>query len=194
MYAFIRELQKMEPLLIECPAEFSTERLLLRTPRAGDGKLIYPSVFESLEELKLWMPWANDEYNEDGAEEWCRRAAAYFITREQLQFLILSRGGEHVGTIGAQKFDWNIPKGEIGYWLRTSHTGQGLMSEAVNALTQFLIETLQFKRVEIRMDEKNSKSWRVAERCGFQLDGTFVHDSRALDGSLRNTRIYSRIS
>jgi RimJ/RimL family protein N-acetyltransferase len=152
-------------------------------------------VRESLAELKLWMPWASDEYSEESAEQFCRRAAANFITREQLQFLILSRqNGTHLGSIGAFKFDWNVPKGEIGYWLRTSQVGRGLMSEAVNALSDFLLEKLQFKRVEIRCDEKNLRSSAVAQRCGFALEGTHRCDSKAADGSLRNTRVYARIA
>jgi RimJ/RimL family protein N-acetyltransferase len=185
----------VDPLLIEVPEQFETERLMLRAPRAGDGTLIYPSVRESLGELKLWMPWANDQYSEESSDQWCRRAAANFITREQLQFAMFLREDQsHIGSVGVPRLDWNVPKGEIGYWLRTRYCGCGLMSEAVNILTQFLLEQLQFKRIEIRTDERNQRSSRVAERCGFVLEGTLRADCRDNDGSLRNTRIYSRIS
>jgi RimJ/RimL family protein N-acetyltransferase len=68
------------------------------------------------------------------------------------------------------------------------------MSEAVNALSQVLMEKLQFQRIEIRCDERNLRSGRVAERCGFTLEGTLRADCRDVHGELRNTRIYSRIS
>jgi RimJ/RimL family protein N-acetyltransferase len=185
----------MEPLLIECPNELRSERLLLRTPQGGDGRLIYPSVRESLGELKPWMPWASDDYSEEASEQWCRRAAAEFITRQQLQFAMFLREDQsHIGSVGVPRLDWNVPKGEIGYWLRTRYCGRGLMSEAVNVLVQFLFEQLHFKRIEIRTDERNQRSSRVAERCGFVLEGTLRADCRDNDGSLRNTRIYSRIS
>ena len=48
-------------------------------------------------------------------------------------------------------------------------------------------------RVELVTDELNLKSRRVAERCGFTLEGTLVNERRAPDGSLRNTCIYARI-
>jgi RimJ/RimL family protein N-acetyltransferase len=48
--------------------------------------------------------------------------------------------------------------------------------------------------VEIRCDEKNMRSTAVAQRCGFTLEGTMRCDSKAADGSLRSTRVYSRIS
>lgn len=91
----------MDPLLIDVPEQIETDRLILRSPRAGDGKIVYPSVRESLSELKIWMPWASDEYSEESSEQWCRRAAANFITREQLQFAMLLREDQpHVGNIG----------------------------------------------------------------------------------------------
>jgi RimJ/RimL family protein N-acetyltransferase len=87
-----------------------------------------------------------------------------------------------------------VPKGEIGYWLSSGRTGPGLMREAVNALTELLIGSLKFNRVEIQADVHNHRSHRVAELCGYQLDGTLRCDSLAPDGSLRSTRVYSRIA
>jgi RimJ/RimL family protein N-acetyltransferase len=181
-------------LLLGIPDRIETERLVLRVPRAGDGKITASSVRESLAELKVWMPWAHDDYNETHGEEWCRKAAGEFLLRNQLQYIILLRPDEtHLGSIGAFRFDWNVPKGEIGYWLRTSFRGRGLMSEAVNALCDLLLTTLKFQRVEIRTDHRNLRSQRVAERCGFALDGILRNECREKDGTLRNTRVYSRV-
>ena len=66
------------PLLLDLPHELSTDRLALRSPRAGDGAIVCPSVRESLAELKTWMPWATDDYNVQNAEEWCRKGGRRF--------------------------------------------------------------------------------------------------------------------
>jgi RimJ/RimL family protein N-acetyltransferase len=185
----------MNPLLLDIPGELRSDRLLLRVPRAGDGAIVYPSVRESLAELKPWMPWATDDYNEQGCEEWCRRAAAEFLSRKQLQFLVLSLdGSQHLGTIGAHHFDWDIPSCEIGYWMRTTHTGRGQMTESVLLLLKMLREVLHVRRVQIRTDEENLKSRAVAERAGFQLEGILRKDCVATGGRLRNTCVYSCIS
>ncbi|HEY7089936.1 MAG TPA: GNAT family N-acetyltransferase [Tepidisphaeraceae bacterium] len=181
-------------LLLDVPGELTTQRLRLRTPRVGDGEIVWPNVRESLNELKRWMPWAKDEYSLSDAEEWCRKAAANFITREQLQFLIFLRdGGPHIGNIGIFKFNWNVPSCEIGYWLHTQRTGNGFMSEAVNALTAVAQEALKMTRIQICTDVTNERSWRVAQRCGYSLDGVLRNDSRAPDGALRSTRVYSKV-
>ena len=183
----------MEPLLIDVPAKLRTKRLLLRCPRPEDGQIVLPSVRQSLAELKAWMPWAHDEYGLADAESWCRKCAAEFTLRSNLQYLILwPETREHLGNIGAFRFDWKVPRGEIGYWLRTDQTGKGLMSEAVDGLTHLLLDTLKFNRIEIHTDDRNQRSSRVAERCGYVLEGTLHNDLRLKDGSLRNTRIYTR--
>jgi len=163
---------KPDPLLLDVPEQLQSERLVLRCPRPGDGEFILPSVRESIQELKAWMPWATDDYGLEQSEQWCRKAAGNFILREQLQFLILARSeGRHLGNIGAFKFNWEAASCEIGYWLRTSETGKGYMSEAVHALTDLCVKQLKMQRIEIRCDDKNVRSAGVAERCDYKLDG-----------------------
>ena len=68
------------------------------------------------------------------------------------------------------------------------------MTEAVGRITQFAFEDLGARRVEIRCDEKNSKSRALAERLEFTLEGTLKQDSLGPeDNSLRNTCIYAKI-
>jgi RimJ/RimL family protein N-acetyltransferase len=86
-----------------------------------------------------------------------------------------------------------VPRFEIGYWIRASEQGKGYVIEAVNALTAFCFDKLNANRVEIRMDDKNERSWRVAERCGFTLEGLFHNDTRDHFGNLRDTRIYAKV-
>jgi RimJ/RimL family protein N-acetyltransferase len=184
----------MNPLLIDVPHSLETDRLTLRVPRAGDGELVFKSVRESLAQLKAWMVWAKDDYSLENSEEWCRRCAADFIEKKQIPFIILLKSGEHIGNLCAFALDWEIPKGEIGYWLRTRFTGQGYMTEAVQAIVRLLMDGLKVKRVELRSDEKNEPSCDVAERCGFALEGTLRSDFKYPDGRLRSTRVYSRVA
>jgi RimJ/RimL family protein N-acetyltransferase len=184
----------MNPILLDIPAEIATERLILRAPRQGGGAIILPAVRASLPELKKWMPWASDDYDLKNAEEWCRRNAAKFLSREELAFLIFSKQGDHLGSISAFRFDWNVPRCEIGYWLSTAHCGRGLMTEAVTAVTKLALDLLKCERVEIRTDARNDRSRRVAELAGFSLEGVLRNECRDVEGKLRNTAILSRVS
>ncbi len=67
------------------------------------------------------------------------------------------------------------------------------MTEAVAAIARFAFEELNAQRVEIRCDNRNERSARVALRAGFALEGTLRHDSRDVEGALRDTQIYARL-
>ena len=57
-----------------------------------------------------------------------------------------------------------------------------------------LFASLGAVRVEIRMDARNLRSAAVPERLGFPYEGTLHQDERGVEGELRDTRIYARVS
>lgn len=176
------------------PKRIESERLVIRCPTMEDVPDIYASVRESLAELKPWMRWANDEYSLAECAQNTREAISDFVIRgSTLRYHFHDKAtGEHIGNSGFHAIDWEVPKFEIGYWVRTSKTRQGYATEGVKALTQLAFE-LGAARVEIRCDSKNLASIRVAERSGFVLEGILRNFSRTPAGELRDTCIYARI-
>jgi RimJ/RimL family protein N-acetyltransferase len=184
----------MDPLLLDIPCEFRTSRLILRSPRAGDGGCVNDAIRESLDELARWMPWASPIPTVEQTESWCRKSKADFIARTQLPMLMFLHDGEtFVGSTGIPRLNWDVPWFEIGYWVRRKFEGQGYVTEAVNAITSICFVNLKAERVEIRCDERNARSWRVADRCGFVLEGTLQRDARDSLGVVRDTRVYARV-
>ncbi len=184
----------MNPILRDFPDHLETQRLHIRAPRPGDGKMLYEAVVESLDHLKPWMPWAHQEITLEAEEGVVRRMHANFLMREDLPLFLLKKdSGEFVGGSGLHRFDWGVPRFEIGYWVRKRFEGQGYITEAVAGITRFAFETLNAERIEIRMDDRNHRSWRVAERLNFKLEGILRNDARDTNGALRDTRIYSMI-
>jgi RimJ/RimL family protein N-acetyltransferase len=182
----------MDPLLIDVPEEIETERLILRIPRRGEAAAVNAAVAESFAELHTWMPWAQSMPTIDGTEAYSIQASARFRLREDLPYRAWLKGTDTlVACSGLHRIDWSVPRFEIGYWCRTSMVGRGFVTEVVRALTAIAFERLNACRIEIRMGDRNDRSRRVAERCGFALEGTLHCDSRSPDGSLRNTCVYA---
>lgn len=177
------------------PNSFESERLVIRAPEIGDALDAWNAIKNSLPALKKWMPWAQHEPILHETEESLREAVADFVTRKDLRLhIFLKETGEFIGSSGLHRIDWKIPKFEIGYWLDTTYEGNGYMTEAVERITKFAFEHLGARRVEIRCDEENEKSRKIAERLAFNLEGTLKQDSLSADGnSLRNTCIYAKI-
>jgi RimJ/RimL family protein N-acetyltransferase len=183
------------PILRDFPSQIETERLLIRAPQAGDGAENCAAVVESFEELRVWMPWAREAPTPDIQEAVMRRAHADYMARTDLMLLLLLKGTNTIiGSSGLHRIDWRVPKFEIGYWLRTGYTGKGYMTEAVNAIADFAFDALGAHRVEIRCDQRNTRSAAVARRCAFELEGILRHNGRDhLTGELENTMVFSRI-
>ena len=179
---------------LKIPRQFESERLVIRAPRVRDAAEVNAAVCESLDMLRLWMPWAQSAPILEETKENQRKARERFIAGEDFRLNAFSKGTEtFVLGSGLHRVDFSVPKVEIGYWVRSKLAGQGYVTEAVNAITDFAFWVFEAKRVEIRMDDDNERSWRVAERCGFELEGILRNDRRKLDGSLGDTRVYSKI-
>jgi len=183
--------EQIKPILRDFPDHFETERLILRAPRAGDGAAGNEAIRESEAALRPWMPWATPLPAPEDTEQVYRQMAAQWLTRESLPLIVLRKAdGLFVGGSGLMCRDWSVPFFEIGYWLRTSLQGQGYMTEAVRAQTRFAFDVLGARRVEIRMDARNTRSAAVAERAGYTLEGRLHHFQRAVDGTLADFLIY----
>jgi len=182
-------------MLKDFPEEFSTERLVIRMPKPGDGKIVYEAITASINELKPWLPFAQKKQSETDVELNIRQAHISFLKREDLRLLVfLKETGEFIASSGLHRIDWDIPKFEIGYWIDSRFSGKGYMTEAVKGIADFAFHELHAKRLEIRCDTKNIKSRAIPEKLGFTLEGILKNDDRSPDtNQLRDTCVYAKI-
>jgi RimJ/RimL family protein N-acetyltransferase len=78
--------------------------------------------------------------------------------------------GELLGAIDARTQPDGIV--DIGYWVRPEARGQGVASRALGLLSRWAFEELGAGRVQVRVEPGNVASLRVAEKAGFQREGT----------------------
>jgi len=182
------------PILLDFPDWFESERLVIRAPRAGDGRAIHEAIVESLDELRPWMPWSHLEQSVETAEAYAREAHAAFAARRNLHLnLYLRDGATYVGGSGLHDIDWAIPRFEIGYWVRSSMTGHGYATEAARRIAQYAFEDLRAQRVEIWCDARNERSAAVARRAGFTLEARLEHNRLGADGVLSDSLCFVRL-
>ena len=178
---------------IPYPFDLLTERLVLRSPDPADAGQLMEAIAETIDTLRPWMPWADHVPTPAEAEENCRKAAEEFREgRDYRLHLFLRDSLTFVGGSGLHRVDRAVPKVEIGYWVRTSCTGNGYITEAVREISRYAMEELKACRVEIRMSSLNVRSRRVPERLGFALEGILRNNERHIDGTLRDTCVYAK--
>jgi ribosomal-protein-serine acetyltransferase len=183
-----------DPILLDFPESFETERLLIRAPLWGEGAVMNEAIVESQEQLKPWMPFAQTLPTVEESEKFTREARLAFLNRTELHMRIFDKlTGEFIGCSGMHQLDWDLRNFEIGYWIRSSCAGKGYMTEAVNGITDFAIRELAANRIEIRCSARNLKSAAVAERAGYTLDGILRGNRRGLDGEIHDSKVYAKV-
>ncbi|MGI8316262.1 GNAT family N-acetyltransferase [Halobacillus mangrovi] len=186
----------MNPILMDIETNIETDRLLLRIPLPGDGKVVNNAIKNSVNELRPWLRFVQEIPSPEETEVNTREAHAKFLSRENLRYLIfLKDTNEFVGSTGFHNIDWKVRKLEIGYWINTSYSGRGYMTEAVDALTEFALVGLQFARVEIRCESRNYRSRSIPEKLDFDLEGILRNEDLSVDGKhLTNTCVYAKVT
>ena len=183
-----------DPKTIDMPESFDSERLTIRAPRLEDAEALFEAMSDSMAELRPWMPWAQTDTDLATVKKNIASAREKFLVREDLRLHLFLKGTRTcIGGSGLHRMDWSVPKFEIGYWVRSTFAGKGYVTEAVGAISDFAFSQLGAQRVEIRMSTQNERSWRVAERAGFELEGILRNNARHMDGSPGDTKLYEKV-
>jgi RimJ/RimL family protein N-acetyltransferase len=80
----------------------------------------------------------------------------------------------------------------LGYWVRTSRTGQGVASAATRLVAEFGFSQLGFTRLEIVAAAGNMASQRVAEKVGATKEG-IERNRYIVHGKIHDAVMYSLI-
>ena len=171
-------------LLWEFPNSLESERLVIRKYEKGDGA-DYFSLFErnnNREELKEHVDEAKTVKTPEQAEIRIREHEAEWIARRRLVLGVwLKETGECIGQIWIEPNKWEVPSFELGYFTDAGYQRRGYALEASIRSLKFLFEDLNAHKVIIITHDTNEKSWRLAERLGFQKEAHF-RESHIEDG------------
>jgi len=157
------------------------ERVRLRPIRSED----LPAFIEAHQEIAnrgaffplgvISEPVMRQQYAESG-----------YWSREEGTLLIWNADDEIVGHVEFFKPVSYWDAFELSYQLYDDrHAGRGYVSEAVQLLVDYLFATKKQYRIHLVIVPGNGASRRIAEKCGFTLEGTargaFFNDGRNHD-------------
>ncbi|MCU9811150.1 MULTISPECIES: GNAT family N-acetyltransferase [Paraclostridium] len=75
-----------------------------------------------------------------------------------------------MGTIALHHFEFDKNKVQIGYNLKKSYWGRGIMSNVLNSIIDYLKSNSSIEILEASIDIENIASIKLAEKLGFQLN------------------------
>jgi ribosomal-protein-serine acetyltransferase len=167
--------------------------ILLRPFKKHDAEDLYLAVRSSLKELGAWLPFAHENYSLYETKDWVRKTPAHWKKGSAYHFAICDmKTGEIIGVCGLNAFDEARIRANLGYWIRTDRTGQGIAVVSASLLAKWGFEILKLKRIEILVAVDNSRSLRVAEKAGATREGV-LRNRLDIRGKLHDAVMHSLI-
>ena len=158
-----------------------TSRLVLRKAVAEDAApMLRNWAGDSTVTTYLTWPPHNDlRVSEAVVNSWVRDAEK---ETSYHWMIVLKELGEPIGSIGVTALDEGVEKAEIGYCIGKAWWGQGIMSEALKAVMDYLFDEVGMNRVEACHDPRNPASGAVMKKCGMTYEATLRQFGRNNQG------------
>lgn len=154
-----------------------TKRLRLDSPALSDRLAVARYCRDPLFETLMTLPWP---YEQRHADFFLHRVVpGGWLSGDELTWAVReNESGPLLGIVG-----WRSELSDIGFWLGAPHRGRGLMTEAVIAVTDWLMT--DFGRTEIAWEcvIGNAASVSVARKAGFTFTGERPTELTFRDGS-----------
>ncbi len=167
------------------------DHLTLQSLDRSHSQAIYQLVTENKAYLSPWLPWVDLVRGPSFFDNYAD--ASQLRSKHGGEFAFVIRENEAViGRIGLYKIDNQNHIGEIGYWLRPTSQGKGIITQAVQRLLTYGFEGLRLNRIELKCAVGNMKSQAVPERLAFTREG-IARQAEFLHGAYVDIVVYSKL-
>ena len=144
----------------------TTERLILK-PLTGDDAADLFALYSDNETMHFMPTPPHD---------------TLAVTQVHVAFEIMNQSAAHWAirlrdsdeVIGVVNYLGDTAVPGMGYCLRREHWGKGIVVEACRAAIDYGFDTIGYDRIELWIDRRNSASRRVADKLGFNLNGSLA--------------------
>ncbi|MBE1877444.1 GNAT family N-acetyltransferase [Myceligenerans pegani] len=155
--------------------------LLLRPFRPGDADPVF-RVYQD-PAVRRWHDRTMSSVDE--AREWCAATATKWAADDRAEWAVTATSDDELlGRVTVRS--WNLHEGlaTVGYWVAPEARGRRIATRALETAVAWAFE-VGFHRLELDHATGNTASCRVAEKTGFQLEGTLrsaaLHEEGWLD-------------
>jgi ribosomal-protein-alanine N-acetyltransferase len=150
----------------------TTNRLVLREHTLDD----LPVLFElrSNDEIMKNINREGFQQMQEAMDQFNRMKTGY-ETSTGISWAITLKNGDNtvIGGCGLWRIVREHYRGEIGYALLPRYWNQGIISEAIEAVSRFGFEKIGLHSIEANLNPENIRSSRVLEKNGFVKEGYF---------------------
>ncbi len=143
-----------------------TDRLVLRRFEGADAEACFRNWMSDPEVTRFatWRPHRDIEETRSTLSTWISEYASGTMD----WCITLKSTGEPIGSITAVRDHPSQRYCEIGYCLSQRFWDMGMMTEALRAVTRYILDITDYIFIQARYDTENEASGRVLEKCNYR--------------------------
>ena len=166
-----------------------TERLILRRYQETDIDAIYDIITDKRLSTYIKYPKLSKEEELECIKTWIEEADTskdekWVIERKEDKVIV---GNIDVNTVNKKHNYCNV-----GYTIRYNYWGNGYATEALEAVSNHLLNNSGYYLVECSCNERNTRSSKVMLKAGFKKDGYIANRRLNEDGTYSGIEYYSK--
>jgi ribosomal-protein-alanine N-acetyltransferase len=169
--------------------KIETERLILRRYKETDIDAIYDIITDKRLSTYIKYPELTKEQELECIKEWIEEADDSKYERWVIE---RKEDGAIVGNIDVNTVVKKHNYCNVGYTIRYDYWGNGYAAEALEEVSNHLLEESGYYLVECSCNELNKQSSRVMEKAGFKKDGYIANRRLNKDGTYSGVEYYSK--
>lgn len=152
----------------------------------------YHHLISVAKQDKLVQYSPSDIATPEALKDYVAAAVDGYYHKTAIPFIIIDkRTNTYAGSSRFMNIDWTNKVLEIGAtWIGREYQGSGLNMNMKYLMLSYAFETLNFEKVEFRIDERNIRSRKSVEKVGGTLEGILRKNVFLLDGFKRDTCCY----
>ncbi len=170
--------------------ELQTERLVLRKIKVSDSASLF-KIWSDPEVTKFMN--INRFTDERQAVDMIKLLERLSKENRAIRYTIIELESEQIiGSCGFNFLDFKNAKAEIGYDISKAFWGKGYAPEAILSLVDYAFDTLDFNRIEAKVEPENINSIKVLQKLNFTFEGTMRKCEKSKDKWI-DLSIYSKL-
>ena len=169
--------------------ELETKRLYLRRLKLTDVDLYHEIISDKRINEFNYYP----DTSKKAAENYINSYVNSIDENPYESWIIVRKeDNKEVGKIGVTKVFSRFNYCTVGYTILYDYWGNGYAPEALEKVTEHLLNDIKYRLVECTIDDRNTRSIRVVEKAGFIKDGHVSNRRPNSDGTYSGYSYYSK--
>jgi ribosomal-protein-serine acetyltransferase len=168
------------------------DQYTVRPVEMSDAPLFFELVDRNKDRIRNFLPTTvRENSSPDFTSAYIHDKIGSAKAREHYCFVVIhTETKQLVGAIFLKRFDWTIPKCELGYFVDAASEGQGVTSGALGCILKHGFEEMGLNKFFLRAGIDNTGSCKVAEKNGFKKEGILRNDFKTAGGILIDVVYY----